>query len=464
MKRISTSSVLVLIASFLIISDLSAKEKGPTSQPAYTWKAGIARVDITPEKMIWMAGYAGRKKPAEETIQKLYAKALLIEDAEGTQHIFITMDLIGVPRTLRELIEHEAKKRYGLNPGNITINASHTHCGPEIRKKAEILYIPQEYIPSTQEYRKVLETKLIDLIGEAIAQIKPVFISYTHGRAGFAMNRRTPTEKGFINHPYPDGPVDHDVPVLKITSTKGALKAVLFGYACHNTTMGFYKFMGDYAGYAQQYIEEAHPGVTALFFMGCGGDQNPYPRRKFEQTLQHGRALANAVETSLQAKETPIHGPLKSAIKVVPLYLEKAPSKQKLVKLSQSKNRFTRRRGTYLLDQLNSTGRISNEYPYLIQAVQFGNDLTMVILAGEVVIDYAIRFKQEINSPRVWVAGYSNDVFGYIPSLKVLKEGGYEGRRAMDYSLLPGPFQESVESIIVKETHQLVNQLKSEVK
>jgi hypothetical protein len=91
------------------------------------------------------------------------------------------------------------------------------------------------------------------------------------------MNRRTPTETGYRNHPNPDGPVDHTVPVLRVDGPGGELRAVLFGYACHNTNMGFRKWLGDYAGYAQEYFENDHPGATALFLMGCGADQNPYP-------------------------------------------------------------------------------------------------------------------------------------------------------------------------------------------
>ena len=81
----------------------------------------------------------------------------------------------------------------------------------------------------------------------------------------------------------------------------------------------------------------------------------------------------------------------------------------------------------------------------------------MVALSGEVVVDYSLRLKQELKgNAAVWVAGYSNDVFGYVPSLRILKEGGYEGGGAMQFTTLPGPFAESVESRIVDKVHQLV--------
>ena len=89
------------------------------------------------------------------------------------------------------------------------------------------------------------------------------------------------------------------------------MRALVFGYACHNTTLSDYEFCGDYAGFAQQYVEETHPGTTAMFVVGCGADQNPTPRRTMEWAQQHGRALANAVEAALVAKPRLVRGPLR---------------------------------------------------------------------------------------------------------------------------------------------------------
>ena len=91
-----------------------------------------------------------------------------------------------------------------------------------------------------------------------------------------------------------------------------------------------------------------------------------------------------------------------------------------------------------------------------MQVVRFGDALTMVALGGEVVVDYALRLKQELAGPAVWVAGYSNDVMGYIPSVRILKEGGYEGGGAMRFSTThPGPWAESVEERIISKVREL---------
>jgi hypothetical protein len=99
---------------------------------------------------------------------------------------------------------------------------------------------------------------------------------------------------------------------------------------------------------------------------------------------------------------------------------------------------------------------------------QFGDDLTMVGLAGEVVVDYSLRLKAELGgaasagaTPAVWVAGYCNEVFGYVPSQRVLQEGGYEARDSiLYYDITVTPFTPSVEKLIVDKVHELVHQVR----
>jgi len=320
-----------------------------------------------------------------------------------------------------------------------------------------------EQIEQSDTYSAQLQQKIVDVIGEALERRSPARLAYTHARAGFAMNRRSNTGQGFHISPNPDGPVDHDVPVLRVESPDGALRAILFGYACHGTTLSFYQFCGDYAGFAQQYLEQSHPGTSALFVAGCGGDQNPYPRPKergLEFCREHGRALANAVEAALGAQPRPVRGPLRTALKDLTLDFAEPPSRALLERQAKSNNRYERLHAECLLEELEQNGAITSTYPYLVQVIQFGDDLTMVALAGEVVVDYSLRFKRELAGPAIWVAGYSNDVFGYIPSVRILKEGGYEAGGAMLYTPLPGPFAPSVEQRIVKTVHELTRETK----
>lgn len=437
------------------------------AEEAPSWKAGAASAAITPQESMWMAGYAARRMPSERKAQDLFAKALAVEDQQGTRMVLVTLDLISVPRPIRDWLEAEVAKRYKLPPEGLCINCSHTHCGPEFRTgRAAEEDVGAERARQSEAYVAFLQEKLLAVIGQALEDLGPARLSYCHARAGFAMNRRTPGPNGYRNFPNPEGPVDHDVPVLRVERPDGALRAVLFGYACHNTTLDFYQFCGDYAGYAQEYLEAAHPGTVALFMMGCGGDQNPYPRRTLELAQQHGRTLANAVEAALETEPRPLSGPLRAAYDLATVEYAPPPSREQLVQLAASKDPYDRRWGERLLRQWQEEGKLLDQYACPVQVVKFGDGLTLVALPGETVVDYSLRLKRELAGgaagPAIWVAGYSNDVFAYVPSRRVLEEGGYEAGGAMRYMstvLQPGPFAPTVEERIVAKVHELHRRL-----
>ena len=434
----------------------SAGAAPPAEQEAAVWKAGVASVKITPEEPVWMSGYGSRTKPSEGVAADLFAKALAIEDPGGMRLLIVTMDLITVPRPLRDWLEGQLKEKSGLAPGSLLMNASHTHCGPELSVSALAnRMLKPEFAPAADRYTERLKQRLVTLCGDAIARLAPAKLDYLRARCGFAMNRRRPTPTGYINAPYSDGPVDHDVPVLRVSDPKGRLTAVLFGYACHNTTMGDYMIRGDYAGYAQQYFEEAHPGVTAMFMNGCSGDQNPYPRRSQELCQYHGRSLAVAVAAALETVPKPLHGPLRVAFADVTLDFAPPPPREELEKTAATGKEPHRTHAALLLKQLKEDGRIRSTYPCPVQVARFGGDLTLVAISGETCVDYSLRLKRELAGPAVWVAGYSNDVFAYLPSLRVLREGGYEAGDAMAWYSLPGPFTETVEERVISRILEL---------
>jgi neutral ceramidase len=392
------------------------------------WKAGLATQKVTPPQFMWMAGYGGRNKPAEGKVQDLFAKAMALEDEAGNRVVIVTLDLIGVPQALRREIGAKAQERFQLPPSHLLLNASHTHSGPILRTTP--ISAEEEKNPRLRhswQYTQDLQRSLVELIGRALQNLTPARLTWNKARCGFAMNRRRdyslpPDHPNANRVPNPDGPVDHEVPTLRIEEPNGRPRACLFGYACHNTSLGFYNWCGDYAGFAQQFLQEHRPDFTAMFLTGCGADQNPYPRRSdvvpgitdLELCMQHGRSLSNAVEMAMVVNPRPIIGRLRAAMQEV--------------KLSYANSK-----------------RPDHDYP--VQVIALGDGLSLITLGSEVVVDYSLRFKRELGSQSgIWVAGYSNDYNGYIPSLRVLKEGGYEAAAG---------WAQSVEERIAAKVHEL---------
>jgi hypothetical protein len=421
------------------------------------WKAGAASAKITPEKSMWMAGYAGRTKPSEGVELDLFAKAFVLTDEVGAKFALVTMDLIGVPRNLRLAVAERVKKEHGMDPANLAINASHTHSGPELRTSrifgADDVALREK---EAAEYTVKLEDTLVRLIGEALTKSVPAHLDYSTARCGVSMNRRTPDGKGgWSNFPNPNGPVDQTVPVLKATSGEGKEIAIVFGYACHCTTLGHQKFSGDYAGYAQQALEQAHPGAVAMFANGCSGDQNPYPRRTMELAQTHGKSLATSVEAALTTNMKRLVGPIRAAYREIPLAYDTLPTKEQLLEEQKSTDKWKSTHATRVLQRIADEGPLKPTYPYPVQVVRLGNDLTWVTLGGEVVVDYSLRLKQDIKDSIVWVSGYTNDVMAYIPSLRIWQEGGYEGGGAMIYGTHPTRWSDKTEEHIVGTVMEL---------
>ncbi len=427
---------------------------------ADTWKAGTARVDITPQQSIWMAGYGGRNKPSEGKVHSLWAKAIALEDGQGNRAVIIGTDTLGMTRSIYATIKERLKSSLDLAADQIMINASHTHTGPVLRGGLYDIYpLTESHLKVINAYSARLEDQICAIVAEAFEKMEPVELRHGVGVSRFGTNRRENRPETLVPKRRLDdslkGPVDHDVPVLAAYSGT-ELKAVVFGYACHSTVLPIYKFTGDYSGWAQIDLENAHPGATAIFSAGCGGDINPLPRREIRYAEQYGHMLAAAVEEALMQKTEILTPTLTTAIKTVQLELDSLPSDQELEALADNPGNYRGRWAARMI-KLKETGKLDTTYPYPLQAWRLGS-LLWITMGGEVVVDYSIRFKKQYGA-KTWVTAYCNDVMAYIPSLRVLKEGGYEGHTSMAVYGMPGDrWKPNVEDLVTEGVKELVEQ------
>ncbi|MEQ8784769.1 MAG: neutral/alkaline non-lysosomal ceramidase N-terminal domain-containing protein [Pirellulaceae bacterium] len=449
-----------LLAACFVATCCSVYSHASRLQADDTWQAGAAATVITPPNLMWMAGYGGRDHIAEGKLTDLWAKALVLRDARGRQGVVITLDLVGIDRRLSQRICESLNRRYKLQRDQIAICTSHTHSGPVVgRNLASLHYLllDERQQSLVDAYAETLHDKVVAVVGEALARLEPSTLAWGSGTATFAVNRR--------NNPAAEvpklraegklaGPQDHDVPVLAVRNAEGQLTAVLFGYACHCTVLGIYEWSGDYAGFAQMELEERHPESVALFWAGCGADQNPLPRREVALAKEYGRRLADAVDKVLNADLPAVEPELDTQYQEIPLPLGTLPSRQQVLDDAKSSNKYTAARARLLLSQLDRDGELASTYPYPVSVWRLG-EVQFVHLGGEVVVDYALRLKKELAGKRTWVAGYANDVMAYIPSRRVLSEGGYEGGGAMVYYGLPTVWAPECEDRIVEAVHAM---------
>ena len=437
---------------------------------AGTWKAGAAKLTITPPKPMWMSGYGNRTKRADGVEHDLWAKALLLEDPAGQRAVLVTLDLVGIDRPTSRGVCRTLEKRYGLRRAQLALNCSHTHCGPAVGRNLHgMFFFDETEWRRIDDYTAWLQDRIVTVVGEALAKRMPCTLHWGLGRADFAVNRRSNKHEEVVllrKQGRLKGPNDFNVPVLKVTTTPQPLSptegvlAIVFGYACHPTKLtDFYRWCGDYAGFAQLDLEKAHPGAVALFCQGCGGDQVPWPRADgdVKQTAAVGRQLADAVDRVLARAMTQVQGDLATRYAEVELKLANLAEQKELQTLAAGTNPYEARRAKQVLEQIKAGRPPASAYPYPVQVWKIGSELLFVTLGGEVVVDYALRLQAELGVKRTWVAGYTNDVMAYIPSRRVLLEGGYEGGRAMVYYGLPTVWSPQVEETIVRQVHALTS-------
>jgi neutral ceramidase len=424
------------------------------------FRAGVARVKITPSLPAWLAGYAARSQPAETVSLDLWAKALAIDDGAGERFVLVTADLLGFTREITDEIAARVQKKHGLARRQVLFNSSHTHSGPLVWPRLTVAAVSGDQIEQqTRAYAENLTAKIENLIGESLAAMQPATAEFTLGSAAFAINRRVEPLARLRPGETFAAPTDHTVPVLRINSRDGRVLAIVFGYACHNTTLTgqFLEVSGDYAGWAQAALERRYPGATALFVELCGADQNPNPRSRRELAEQHGEALAAGVAAALDGKPRRTEGRLRSAYEQIELRFQ-SHTRDVYQAEAKSTDPFLAKRGRLMLEAFDANKPVRST-PYPVQAFRIGDGPAWVALGGEVVVDYQLQLKREYGNDRVVVAGYSNAVMGYIPSRRIQREGGYEAGDSMVYFLQPGWFTEEVEDLVLGGARRMLKEV-----
>jgi hypothetical protein len=421
------------------------------------WKVGLARRVITPTEPMWMAGYAARTQPASGKLQDLWIRVMAIEDANGYEGILVSADVVGISRSVWDSILDQMGD--DLDRSQLMFNTSHTHSGPVFGQTLSDMY-PLDEIQKNrvQTYTATFIRAAVEAIGEARQKKEPAHLAVGEGKATFAVNRRNNPEgevparrdAGTLV-----GPSDHSVPVLRVTDQEGQLRAVLFIYACHNTVLDGYDWSGDYAGFAQDRLEKDHPNVQAMFVAGCGGDQNPVPRRKIPLAEQYGNDLAAAVDHVLAGTLRDLPPSLDTRMELVTCELGQKPTREELEAIALRPPDYQQRWGARLLAEMNANKPFIQSYSVPVQCWKMGG-VTWLSIGGEVVVDYALKLKSLLG-PELWVSSYSNDVMAYIPSLRVLREGGYEGQTSMiPYGMPAYRWSESIEDRLTESALRLV--------
>lgn len=417
---------------------------------------GTARRDITPEPGIWMSGYAGRGA-AESVLDPLELTALALE-LDGRAVVLITADLLGFDAACGETIGGEL----GLAPEALILAASHTHGGP-----AFVQRITTEAAHLDAGYReRVLEAAV--LAGrEALERRSAAVGWFGQGATTLGINRRG-AEPPHGMEPNPAGFYDRTVSVLAFAAPGSTRPhTVLFSAACHPTTLGAQTMLSaDWPGAARRAVEAAVAGCRALFVQGCCGNIRPRtidlaePRRFRPGTpadvQRIGWTCAHEVLRLLLDDRRPLDGPLVAGAAAASLPLVAQPTPDELRAAAAGEGA----RATWARALLAAHGeRLPRAVDYRVTAWRFGESLALVGLPGEVVSELGAAARAGAGLPLL-LAAYCNAMPCYIPTAKILREGGYEaGVGSNLYYGVPGVLAEESEPRILAAVERACGKL-----
>ena len=428
-----------------------------------TWKAGVAKAVITPETSVWLAGY-GTKRPPDGKLHDLWMKALALEDAAGHRVVLITSDFQGVPKSMSDRVFARLRGELGLERSQVMFTFSHNHCGPRLGDDLVDYYpVEPEQVKLVEEYTDRMVALAVSMVGEALTRLAPARLQTGRGTATFAVNRRNNREDevpAIIASGKPlVGPVDHDVPVLSVTRPDGRLEAILFGYACHPTTLSVLHLV--------RRLSRLRAGGVGSESSGRHGHVRQHVWRRSEPAAapqggavpalwayagRGGRGCAQAAARANRAGSTNGVRACRAAI-----LADGVARGVKCVNAEQQCDPGSL--VARMLEKLAAGETFPPSYPYPVHAWRLGKNTLVIGMGAETVVDYALRFKKEFG-PGTWVCGYADDMIAYIPSRRVWEEGGYEGGSNLyEYGRPAFRWSGEIEDRISATVHKLVRQV-----
>lgn len=416
------------------------------------YNVGISVVDITPDYPIRLNGFGNRRAESDSVSQRIYAKAMAISHDDEPPLVLVTLDSLGIRISMVEAAAARLQSSHQLPRQNLAVTFTHSHCTPKVNGACDNIFsseIPEQHQQHIDQYTDDLTSHIVEAAQQAMDSMVESRLAWSTGKVTFAQNRRPS-----------GGPVDHDLPMLVVTDAATSKpRAIYVSYACHCTTLSFNQINGDWAGYAAAMIERQVPGVVALVSIGAGSDQKPLSGvvgDKIEVAEAQGVQIATEVCRLLDGKLVPVTGRPESVLNQIALPLKELPTRDDLVAQTGKGRPTDRYNATTQLARLDRGDALLTEIDYPIQTWIFGDSLCMTFLAGEVCVDYSVRLKTELHRERFWLNTYSNDFCSYIPSERLVQEGGYGGGSEVPYFALPATLQPGLEELIVEEVHRQV--------
>lgn len=385
-------------------------------------RAGAVKVDITPQNSQWLIGYQARQ--SNGVLDRIYHRVLAL-DGGGTPFYLISTDVCLFSPNFHDSVMRELQTRTGIDPSHVWWSVTHTHAAPELGPpdmyKALLGRSDHEW---DREYTTFAVNALIEGVKTARDKLETARLAFATTTSNANINRRARDVDGKISLGLnPDGPVDRQVNLMRVTRPDGSPIALVVNYAMHGTVMSGQnlKISGDGPGVVATYLEE-QLGGTVLYVNGAAGNIAPIYSVYADPSSGH-----------LSQFRVLLGDRVIAAVRTMPTGTDRVT-----IRHAQQIVETPRRDGLAWPDELAAFATPDRQRIKLPVRFLAINDTVIWAAPVEMFCDIAMTIRERSPFKQTFYFGYTNGWFGYLPTAKAFEEGGYEPRTS--------PFTAAVES------------------
>lgn len=410
-----------------------------------------------PQKVL-MGGYIERIDGNAGVHDELYTRCAALYDGK-TRIVIISNDLLEVDMEITQNVRNILNDKLGVPCENIMLCSTHTHSGPAI---SEWDFSVRDYIKKDEvkELKKEITQTIIENALICISNLEPVNIECV----------KSECSEVACNRVRENGVSDCSISTLVITDKKTNVMGLIVNYACHPTVLGADNIFisGDFPGALAKKIDEHFIKCTTLFINGACGNQSTRFTRKgqdFKEVDRMGSLLYDRVIDSLShIKYNNSNVVLDARLEKIMLPSKKYLPREDLIKnleyaeraknniinsnLSTGEKRLavTKYQGALISLNLSEILEKSDGIKSEIQIFRIGN-IEIIGMPVELFVEYGIKIKSKSHFPNVIIAGYANEVLGYVYTRDAAEEGGYE--------VYASPFSDEAGEVLVNKVLEM---------
>lgn len=409
---------------------------------------------ITPDFPVKMAGYESRKGYNKGIHDELFSKCVIFDDG-NKKVMIIALDLC----MLDNIFVYEMKdiifKLYNFRHEDVIIHTTHTHAGPMTYCFGERTVFGTN--SETDKYMEYLKQQILKSIEKSLENSFEGKIEIGVGETYIGTSRRHKTPRGYTIGPNLTEDIERNLTVLRIKDNKNATRLIIFTCPCHPVVLypDNESLSADYPGATCRELEKRYPDSMAVFLQGAGADINPavliggdkYRSTFYTDVLITGKILANDVNNILKSNMREFALELKTSLSRINLPLGEYKT-DFFMELTKGDDERKAMYGKRMLE-IAQSDMYRSGCPFQISIVELAKDVRLIGLEGEICNKIGIDIRNIFKQGNTIVLGYTNGSISYIPTPKILSEGGYEAVCAYTKSGIPAPFADNTESVIL---------------